>query len=113
MNILEKELRSLVSEELCEVYTTITEEIREKGKIEGEAKGKREGKFEGIREGKLEGEIQAKQHVLLRLLDKKFGYLDEADREKIRNARDRDKLGRAIYRLLDTELIEEVLQPLN
>ena len=97
MNILEKEIRAIGSEELWDIYMTITEEIIEKGKIEGEAKGKREGKREGIREGKLEGEIQAKQHVLIRLLDKKFGYIDNADREKIRNTRDRDTLGREIY----------------
>jgi predicted transposase YdaD len=113
MNILEKEIRIIGSEELWEVYTTITEEIREKGKIEGEAKGKREGKIEGIRIGKLEGEIKAKQYVLLRLLDKKFDSVDEVEKEKIINVRDRDKLGRAIDLILDAKSIEEVLRPLN
>jgi predicted transposase YdaD len=92
---------------------TIAESFRKKGKIEGEAKGKPKGKIEGIRKGKIEGEILTKQNILLRLLDKKFGYIDEADREKIRNVRDRDRLDRAIDRLLDAKSIEEVLQPLD
>ena len=104
-----EDLRSKDLREVREVYMTIAERLRERGMVEG----KRRGKLEGIHEGKLEGEILDKQHVLLRLLEKKFGSIDETEKEKVMNTRDRDRLDRAIDRLLDANSIEEVLQPFN
>ena len=104
-----EELQSKGSREVREVYMTIAERLRERGMVEG----KRRGKIEGIHEGKLEGEILEKQHVLLRLLEKKFGGIDETEKEKVMNVRDRNRLDRAIDRLLDAKSIEEVLKPLN
>ena len=96
---IEEELRSRGSREMREAYMkmTIAESLREKGKLEG----------------KIEGELLDKQHVLLRLLEKKFGSIDETEKEKVINVRNRDRLDRAIDRLLDANSIEEVLQPLN
>ncbi|MBA7688565.1 hypothetical protein ES703_97049 [subsurface metagenome] len=84
---------------------TIAERLIKRGKVEGIR--------EGIHRGKLEGEILEKQHVLLRLLDKKFGGIDEAEKGKVMNIRDRNRLDQAIDRLLDAESIDEVLQPLD
>ena len=52
-----------------------------------------------IEKGKIEGKIKAKQYILPRLLDKKFDSVDEVEKEKIISVRDRDKLGRAIDRI--------------
>ena len=102
---IEKELRSKGFREVREVYMTIAERLRERGMVEGKRKGKLEGK--------LEGEILGQQHMLLRLLEKKFGGIDETEKEKVMNTRDRDRLDRAIDRLLDAKSIDEVLQPLD
>ena len=88
-----EELRSKGFREVREVYMTIAERLIERGKIEGE--------------------ILDKQHVLLRLLEKKFGGIDATDKDKVMNVLHRDRLDRAIDRLLDAKSIKEVLQPLN
>ena len=54
-----------------------------------------------------------KQDVLLRLLGKKFGAVDDAAKARIKDSRDRDRLDRAIDRLLDTESVDDVLQALD
>jgi hypothetical protein len=51
--------------------------------------------------------------MLLRLLEKKFGGIDATEKEKVMNARDRDRLDRAIDLLLNAKSIDEVLQPLD
>ncbi len=69
---------------------TIADELMERGKQEGIREGiqegiqegKREGIREGIREGKREGrrtaEISARQHTLIRLLEKRFGEIPDS-----------------------------------
>ena len=102
---IEAELRSIDSKDAREVYMTIAEKLIERGKVEG--------KNEGIREGQLKGEILDKQHVLLRLLEKKFGGIVQAEKEKVMNIRDRDRLDQAIDRLLDAKSTDQVLQALE
>lgn len=94
---IEEELLSIDSKDAREVYMTIAEKLIERGKVEG----------------KVEGEILDKQHVLLRLLDKKFGGIHEAEKEKVMNIRDRDRLDRAIDLILDAKSIDEVLHALE
>ncbi len=84
---------------------TLAERLIERGELEGELQGKREGE--------LEGEIREKQHILLRLLEKKFGGLDRAEKDKVMHVRDGDRLDLAIDRLLDAKSIDDVLQPLD
>ena len=68
---------------------------------------------DGKRRGKLKGEILGQQHMLLRLLEKKFGVIDETEKKKVMNTRDRDRMDRAIDRILDAKSIDEVLQPFS
>ena len=114
---IDAELRSLGSGDAREVYMTIAERLIERGKLEGKREGilegQRKGILEGKREGILEGEILEKQDVLLRLLEKKFGAVDDVAKARIKDLRDRDRLDRAIDRLLDTESIDDVLQALD
>ncbi|MBA7658131.1 hypothetical protein ES703_66079 [subsurface metagenome] len=90
---LERELKASNFKKAGEVYMTIAEKLEE----------------EGIKKGKIEGEIQEKQQVLLRLLEKKFG-LKDVEKEKILNTRDRIELDRAIDLLLDAKTTADVLK---
>ena len=58
------------------------------------------------------GTIREKQQVLIRLLERKFGPLDEKNKQKVLNNSDKDKLDGAIDLILDADSIEEVLSPL-
>ena len=93
---LEEELQSVDSEISGEVLMTIAEQLMERGKVQG----------------KLEGTILDKQQILLRLLGKKFGTLDDDAKKSILGNKDRDKLDRAIDMILDARSAEEVLKPL-
>ena len=118
---VEEELQRAGSEDMREAYMTLAEQLIAKGKNEGKLEGKREGKLEGKlegkREGKLEGKLEgqtlAKQQVLLRLLEKKFGLVDDPEKRKIRNCRDRDRLDQAIDLVLDADSIDRVLDSLE
>ncbi len=96
---VEEELRRAGLEDTREVYMTLAEQFI--------AKGKNEGKLEG----KLEGQILAKQQVFLRLLEKKFGPVEVACKDRINSCGDRERLDRAIDLLLDANTIDQVLQP--
>ena len=76
-------------------------------------KGKREGELEGERKGRLEGKLLVKKEDLLKLLDQKFGAVTEADKRKIIETRDLDKLDQAIGLILKSETTAEVLKPLD
>ena len=88
---------------------TLAEQLIAKGKREGKVEGKREGKLEGILEGKLEG----KRESLLKQLVQKFGDISEADKKKINETQDPDKLDRALILILKSDSIEEILRPLD
>ena len=49
----------------------------------------------------------------VRLVEKKFGPLDDDTKQQILENKDRDKLDRAIDLILDADSIEEVLSPLK
>ena len=80
---------------------TLAEQLIEKGKREGEL------------EGKLEGKLLDKQEVLIHLLTQKFGALADAEKQKIIETRDLDRLDQAIGLILKTETMAEVLKPLD
>jgi len=76
---------------------TLEEQILERGKIAG----------------KIEGTIQEKQQVLIRLLEKKFGTLDDDNKQLVLENRDKEQLDRAIDLILDADSVGEVLSPLR
>ena len=90
---LEKELQSVESTFPREVYMTIEEQILERGK--------------------LAGTIQEKQQILIRLLEKKFGPLDDDNKQCVLDNKDREKLDSAIDLILDADTATEVLSPLR
>ena len=97
ISYMENELEAVASDEVREIYMTLAEQFIARGKVQG----------------RLEGQILAKQQVLLRLLKKRFGPVDDAEKPKIRNCRDRGRLDQAIDLLLDAETTDQVLQPLE
>ena len=86
--MLEKEFQSVDSDISREVFMTLEEQIIERGTI------------------------REKKQVLFRLLERKFGPLDEKNKQKVLNNSDKDKLDGAIDLILDADSIEEVLSPL-
>jgi predicted transposase/invertase (TIGR01784 family) len=59
------------------------------------------------------GTIQDKQQVLLRLLEKKFGPLDDDEKQLVLDSTDGEKLDSAIDLILDADSISGVLSPLK
>jgi flagellar biosynthesis/type III secretory pathway protein FliH len=106
---VEEEIEKVGNEETREVYMTIAEQLR----AEGIEIGKQEGKIEGKQEGKLEGQILDKQQVLARLLEKKFGPLDDTVKAKIRSCQDRERLDEAIDLFADGETLEQIIKRLD
>ena len=88
VSMLEKEFQSVDSDISREVFMTLEEQIIERGTI------------------------REKKQVLFRLLERKFGPLDEKNKQKVLNNSDKDKLDGAIDLILDADSIEEVLSPL-
>ena len=83
-----------------ETFMTIAESLIERGKEKG------------LKEGKEEGLITEKQLVLIRLLNKKFG-LNEIEKERILNCRDKAKLDNAIDEFVTAREKSEVLRELD
>ena len=92
---------------------TLAERLIAKGELKGKLEGKREGKKEGKREGKLEGKLEGKQESLLKQLVQKFGDVSEADKVKIKETQDPDRLDQSLILLLKSNSIEEILRPLD
>ena len=80
---------------------TLEEQILERGKVAGKI------------EGTIQGAIQDKQQVLIRLIHKKFGPLDNSNKQRVLDSRDKEKLDSAIDLILDADSVDEVLSPLK
>ena len=87
--VVEEELQSVESDVSREGFMTLEEQIMERGTI------------------------RDKQQILLRLLEKKFGPLDDDNKQNILDNTNREKLDSAIDLILDAESIMEVLSPLR
>jgi predicted transposase/invertase (TIGR01784 family) len=85
---LKKDLQSVESELSREVFMTIEEQILERGKV------------------------AEKQQVLLRLLERKFGPLNENSKRLVAENTNPEKLDTALDLILDADSIAEVLKPL-
>jgi flagellar biosynthesis/type III secretory pathway protein FliH len=93
-------------ENLQEARTLLAEPVKEwtkQWREEGREKGLEKGLEKGRQEGRKEGEAQ----FLIRLLERKFGLLDDEIRQRI-DAADRDQLLEWGERILKAERIEEV-----
>jgi len=94
---VDRAILAIGSREVREAYMTIAEQLIARGKEEGKEEGKREGK----------------QESLLRQLAQKFGSVSEADKKKIIETRETEKLDRALELILTSDSIGEILRPLG
>ncbi len=62
------------------LYQRHREQAKEEGRQEGRQKGIKEGRQKGIKEGRQEG----KQHLIMRLLNRRIGEIDASLIERIR-----------------------------
>ena len=93
-------------EEVIEEIVRSAEKIaREKGLEEG----REEGREEGLEEGLEKGELQARQQTLLRLARHKFGAVEQAFEQRIRNTTDITLLDRWIEKILDVTSLQELV----
>lgn len=99
--VVVEEIDKVNDKDTREVYMTAAEELRAEG-IEI-----------GRQEGNIEGRIVGKQDTLIRLIERRFGALESAAKQKISACRDLRRLDEAIDLFLDAESIAEVLKPLD
>jgi hypothetical protein len=76
------------------------------------AEGRVEGKAEGRVEGKAEGKAEGRVELVLKLLALRFGSLSDADKARVRGARD-GELDAVAERVLTAHTLEEVLEGLG
>ena len=72
-------------------------------------KGRAEGRTEGRAEGRTEGRAEGRTDLLLRLLELKFGPLDEATRDRVAHA-ESDQLDLWAEQLLDAKTLSDALR---
>ena len=74
----------------------------------GRTTGKREGRKEGRREGRREGLVEGKQATLARLLEKKFGKLQDAIVLRIHELRSPAELDALSEAVLDAQSLDDL-----
>ena len=97
-------LRDAVGPETEELLMSTADRLLAKGRAEGEATGRAEGEAKG----RAEGEAKGRTELLLRLLDRRFGPLDDATEARVRAA-PVDVVERWSDRLLTAATLAEVL----
>ncbi len=80
----------------------------EKGIEQGIEKGIEQGIQKGIEKGIEQGMIQAKQNVLMILLEKKFRKLKAAEKRRIRGIDSPDRLDALLLAVLDARSLDDL-----
>ncbi|TSH94531.1 DUF4351 domain-containing protein, partial [Verticiella sediminum] len=83
-------------------YVTSVERI-------GIEKGLAQGRLEGRQEGQREGRLLGMQQILLSLLERRFGPLPQAARERVQTA-SVDTLQAWLLRVLDAAVLDDVFE---
>jgi hypothetical protein len=86
---VDRAFRFVGSHEAKEAYMTLAEQLVERGMLKD------------------------KQKVLLKLLAEKFSIISKADKKKIEETKDPDKLDQCLVLIIKSESIEEILKPLD
>lgn len=85
--------------------SSIVEQLRDEGRLEGRLEGRQQGRQEGLAQGIQEGRSQ----MLARLLEKRFGTLDDSTLEQLKAA-STIELDHWAERILDAETLDEVFR---
>lgn len=99
-----QEVRTMLADRVVEWTRDWKQQGIEEGRREGLAQGLIEGQREGRREGRREGEA----HLLIQLLERKFGALNESARQRVADAQP-EQLHAWADRLLDAKSLEDVI----
>ncbi|MEA2604308.1 MAG: hypothetical protein QOF89_5300 [Acidobacteriota bacterium] len=110
-----EELEPMLAERIDSWNEQVREEGRQEGRQQGRQEGRQQGRQEGWQQGRQEGRQQGRQEgrqegevkALLRLLEKRFGPVDQATRERIAAA-DADLLLEWIDRFTTAESLADV-----
>ena len=101
-------------EDLEEVSTMLTAKVREwkkgwkaEGLAEGRAEGFEQGRREGIEKGIEKGRIEALQSSLIKLLNKKFGPIENSILQAVESG-DKETTERRLEALLEAEKLEDI-----
>jgi hypothetical protein len=81
----------------------------EEGRRQGVAQGIAQGISQGFAQGAQIGELRGEQKVLVRQLARKFGPLDEATENRLRNA-STDEINRWTDQILIARTLDEVFR---
>jgi len=92
---------------LAETLGNILDERHEKGLQEGLQEGEARGIAKGREEGREEGRRLGELSILLRLVEMKFGSLEEADKKRLSQL-NHDQIIRASARILTATTLEEI-----
>jgi hypothetical protein len=93
-----------------EVYVaTIAEQLKAEGREQGLAQGLARGRAQGREQGREQGLAQGQRALVLRLLDRRFGPLDEGTRARVEQAAVQD-LERWAEQLLTAATLEDALR---
>jgi predicted transposase/invertase (TIGR01784 family) len=104
----EAQHRAMMRERAVHTQASELRGAREDGREEGLAEGLELGREEGLAEGQEKGLLAGEQAMLIRLLEKRFGPLDKAQRERIQSATSAE-IDAWSDRLLEESSIERVL----
>ena len=104
-----QEVRSMLANRVVEW----TEQWKQEGLEQGLQQGLQQGRQEGLQQGRQEGIVEGRQEgeiaLLLRLVEHRFGPLEEAQRSRIRSA-DPDTILRWADRLWTAQSVDEVIE---
>jgi len=69
--------------------------------------GIREGFQQGIQEGKIEGVIEGRQESLIKILEIRFGEIEESLKERIKSIREVEKLNSLLASAIKVKDLQE------
>ena len=104
-----QEVRAMLSDRVEEWTRSWREQGIEAGRKEGIAIGLEEGRQEGRKEGRQEGRQEGECLLLLRLLERKFGPLTTAQRQRVESS-DADTLLDWGERVLIADTVDDVFE---
>jgi flagellar biosynthesis/type III secretory pathway protein FliH len=105
--MLDQKIRELFEDRRLEGVAEGRAEGRKEGRKEGEAEGRKLGEVEGRKQGEVAGRKKGEVEVLVRLLERKFGPLDEVSRARLAAA-DSERLLSWAERVLTASRLAEV-----
>jgi flagellar biosynthesis/type III secretory pathway protein FliH len=87
---------------------TYEEKVEARGVKKGLEQGLEQGLEKGLEQGREKGRVEGMRAVVLGLLDRRFGPLSSATREKLEGIATAEELSRLADRVLDAQSVEDL-----